>query len=209
MIVVIDYGMGNLGSIINMLRKFGTEVMLSSRPDDLLPADRLILPGVGAFDAGMRNLRQMGYLDILNHKVIQERTPILGICLGMQLFSRCSEEGLEPGLGWIDAETIRFRFSDANQKLKIPHMGWNTVRASKETPLFSNPEQEKRFYFVHSYHVRCNNSRDILTTTNYGFEFTSAVSCGNILGTQFHPEKSHRFGLEFFKAFLARDPSSP
>jgi len=207
MIVVVDYGMGNIGSILNMLRKAGAKAMLSRQPEDLLQANRLILPGVGAFDAGMHNLLKLGYMENLNYKVLQERTPILGICLGVQLFTRNSEEGQKSGLGWLDAHTVRFTFDDASEQYKIPHMGWNNVRICKPTPLFPNPEQSQRFYFVHSYYVQCNNSSDILTRTTYGIEFTSAVCRGNILGVQFHPEKSHRFGLEFFKSFLSWSPS--
>lgn len=206
MIVIVDYGMGNLGSILNMLRKVGAEAMLSRRPQDLLQASRLILPGVGAFDSGMHNLLKSGYMEALNRKVLQERTPIMGICLGMQLFTQRSEEGQKTGLGWLDAQTVRFSLKDASEQRKIPHMGWNNVRVYKPTPLFPNSEQEQRFYFVHSFYVECNDSSDILTRTNYGIEFTSAVCRGNILGVQFHPEKSHRFGLEFFKAFLSWKP---
>lgn len=206
MIVVVDYGMGNIGSILNMLRKAGAGATLSSDPAVLLKANRLILPGVGAFDAGMHNLMTSGLVEVLNHKVLQERTPILGICLGFQLFTRSSEEGQSPGLGWLDAQTVRFSFDNASEQRKIPHMGWNNVCVCKPTPLFPSPEQEQRFYFVHSYYVQCNNSSDILTRTDYGIEFTSAVCRDNILGVQFHPEKSHRFGLEFFKAFLSWKP---
>lgn len=206
MIVVIDYGMGNVGSIMNMLKKVGAKAILSRQPDDLLQADRLILPGVGSFDTGMRNLKSLGYLDVLNHKVLRDNTPVMGICLGMQLFTKRSDEGCEPGLGWVDAETLRFQFDSDTVKLKLPHMGWNDVQMCKPTSSFPISESERRFYFVHSYYVQCHNSSDILTRTNYGIEFTSAFCHKNILGVQFHPEKSHRFGIEFFQAFLAWSP---
>ena len=206
-VVVVDCGMGNVGSVVNMLKKIGAQVLLSSRPEDLWNADRLILPGVGAFDAGMRNLRDQGYFDALNQRVLQDRTPILGICLGMQLFTARSEEGRESGLGWLDAETIRFRFGAEETRLKIPHMGWSTVRVCKPVPLFPNPDEERRFYFVHSYHVACRDPEDVLATTRHGIEFTSAVCRGNILGTQFHPEKSHRFGIELFRNFMDWRPA--
>ncbi len=206
MVLVIDYGMGNVGSILNMLRKVGASAELSARPEDVNRADRLVLPGVGAFDAGMRKLQQKGYIDVLNRRVIDDRIPILGICLGMQLFTRRSEEGVETGLGWLDAETIRFRFSAASAQLKVPHMGWNSVKVCHPTPLFPDPERERRFYFVHSFHVRCQAPVDVLTTTEYGAEFTSCICHNNILGVQFHPEKSHRFGLDFFNSFLSWSP---
>jgi imidazole glycerol-phosphate synthase subunit HisH len=207
-IVIIDYGMGNVGSILNMLKKVGAVAKLSSQPDDLLQADRLILPGVGSFDAGMNNLKGMGCVDALNRRVLQDRIPILGICLGMQLFSKRSEEGIESGLGWLDAETIRFRFNTAEPQLKIPHMGWDNVRVCTPSPIFPESGQEQRFYFVHSYHVKCNEAGDVLTTTHYGCDFASSVCRGNILGMQFHPEKSHRFGLEAFRNFLSWVPDS-
>jgi glutamine amidotransferase len=207
MVVVIDYGMGNVGSILNMLKKVGAKVVLSTCPDDLWQAERLILPGVGAFDAGMRNLRDRGYFDVLNQRVLRDHTPILGVCLGMQLFTGRSEEGRESGLGWLDAETIRFRFSPEETRLKIPHMGWCSVRLCKPSPLFPDPDPERRFYFVHSYHVACRNPDDVLTASRHGMEFTSAVCRGNILGTQFHPEKSHRFGIELFRHFMDWRPA--
>lgn len=206
MIVVVDYGMGNVGSVLNILRKCGGEAKISTGPEDLLKASRIILPGVGAFDDGINNLKRSGYLPLLNQCVLEHKVPILGICLGMQLFSRTSEEGKESGLGWLDAQTVRFSFDDLEVKLKIPHMGWNTVHICQKSTLFKNPEDERRFYFVHSYHMQCNDPADMLTTTTHGVEFTSAVCRGNILGTQFHPEKSHRFGLEFFQKFLLWSP---
>lgn len=208
MIVVIDYGMGNSGSVVNMLKRIGQSVILSSSADDIKNASRLILPGVGSFDNGMQNLRNLGLLDVLNEKVLSDKTPILGICLGMQLYCKKSEEGREDGLGWLDAKTVRFSFDESSQQLKIPHMGWNSVHVCQDSSLLNNLDDEKRFYFVHSYHVQCNDPADVLTRTNYGIEFTSAVCRGNILGTQFHPEKSHRFGLEFFQAFMAWTPPS-
>lgn len=202
MIVIIDYGMGNLGSIQNMLKKIGAEAAISSDLEEIARASKLILPGVGAFDNGMRMLEERGLRKVLDRKVLVEGTPVLGICLGMQLFCTGSEEGSLPGLGWIDAETVRFHFGDAHTQLKIPHMGWNTVRVVKESPLFRDANGEQRFYFVHSYHVVCRDRRDVLTETSYGFDFTSAVQRGNIMGVQFHPEKSHRFGLNLLKNFV-------
>lgn len=207
-ILVVDYGMGNLGSILNMLKKVGVPAELSKDADDILRAQKLILPGVGAFASAMNNLRARGYIDALNQKILTEKIPILGICLGMQLFSKQSEEGLVPGLGWLDAQTVRFQFDGSREHFKVPHMGWNTIRLCQKSPLFIDAEEERRFYFVHSFHMQCNDPRDVLACTQYGFEFTSAVCRGNILGTQFHPEKSHRFGLAFFKAFAAWSPAA-
>ena len=204
MIVVVDYGMGNLGSIMNMLKKVEAKALLSSDIAEIEKADKLILPGVGSFDAGMNNLSTLGLIPILNKKVIEDRTPILGICLGMQLLTKRSEEGNLPGLGWIDAETVRFKFDDVQgMKNKIPHMGWNTVELVKASKLFNDMYPEPRFYFVHSYHVRCNREEDILTKTFYGYYFISSIVVGNIAGVQFHPEKSHKFGMKLLGNFAS------
>ncbi|MDA2935701.1 imidazole glycerol phosphate synthase subunit HisH [Patescibacteria group bacterium AH-259-L05] len=201
MIVIIDYGVGNLGSVQNMLKKIGTKSLISSNTSDIMSADKLILPGVGAFDNGMKNLKDSGLIPILNHKVIKEKTPILGVCLGMQLFSKKSEEGQLPGLAWINAQTVRFKFNNDQTNLKIPHMGWNTITTKKQSPVLKNMYQDARFYFVHSYHIVCNDSQDILTTTYHGYNFTSMIQHNNLIGAQFHPEKSHKFGMKLLKNF--------
>jgi glutamine amidotransferase len=195
MIVIIDYKMGNVGSILNMLKKIGASAKISADPQDIEAANRLILPGVGAFDQGMANLADSGLIPLLNRRVLEEQCPILGICLGMQLMSKRSEEGTRDGLGWMEAETRRFKFEQSQSQLKIPHMGWNTVNPLDRSGLFAGFEEPPRFYFVHSYHVCCADPGDVLGTTTYGYEFTSAVRKNNILGTQFHPEKSHKFGM--------------
>jgi glutamine amidotransferase len=207
-VIVLDYGMGNVGSILNMLKKIGVSAELSKGPEDVLRAERLILPGVGAFDVAMRNLRNLGYVDALTRRVLVDKVPILGICLGMQLFATSSEEGQEPGLRWLDAQVVRFRFGggSGSEGLKVPHMGWNTIQISRPSDIFTETETPRRFYFVHSYHLDCNDPRDVLSRTRYGLEFVSSVCHENILGTQYHPEKSHRFGIEFFKAFAAWSP---
>lgn len=204
MVTIIDLGMGNLGSIQNMLKKAGAKATISSEAKELEKAEKLILPGVGAFDYGMKNLKERGLLEVLNDKVICERIPILGLCLGMQLFSKRSEEGQLPGLGWLDAETVRFKFDPSDTRLKIPHMGWNTVQISQEHPLFQDMQGELRFYFVHSYHVLCRDKGVELGRTTYGYEFTSVVRRENILGTQFHPEKSHRCGMAILRNFVEK-----
>jgi len=200
MIVIIDYKTGNLGSILNMFKKIGAEAIASSDISDIERADKIILPGVGSFDNGMNNLKEMDLIPVLNEKVLVKKTPILGICLGMQLFSQKSEEGKLAGLDWIDAETIKF--NGENTKFKIPHMGWNTINVKKEGPLLINMCQEARFYFVHSYHLICKNQENIIANTNYIYEFPSIIQKENIFGVQFHPEKSHKFGIKLFNNFV-------
>lgn len=198
--------MGNIGSIVNMLKKIGTKCQVTSSPQDILQATKLILPGVGAFKKGMENLHELKLIDSLKQKVIEQFTPILGICLGMQLFTKHSEEGDVQGLSLIDAETKRFQFQDGSSSLKVPHMGWNIVDIKqKNHPLFYNmTDEEIRSYFVHSYYVHCHHKENVLAETFYGFPFTSAIYHKNIIGVQFHPEKSHKFGLKMFKNFVER-----
>ena len=199
MIVIVDYGMGNLRSVLNKFKKIQTEAIISSNHDDIKNATKLVLPGVGHFANGMKNLKEFGLIDLLNEKVLKDKTPIIGICLGMQLLSNFSEEGNVEGLGWIKAKTIKFNLE--NSKLKVPHMVWNSISKNKESHLLKCIPNESLFYFVHSYHVICENQSDILTTTEYGINFTSAVQNENIFGTQFHPEKSHDVGLQMMKNF--------
>jgi len=201
MIVIIDYGMGNLGSIYNMLRKISVKSLITSSIEEIEKANKLILPGVGAYDNGMINLERLGLIPVLNHKVNGQHTPILAICLGMQLIAKRSEEGELNGLGWIDAEAVRFRFDLSNKDLKIPHMGWNTINAFQNSPIFQDLYPDTRFYFVHSYHVKCNDESNVISHTHYGFDFTSAVQKYNIYGVQFHPEKSHKFGMKLLANF--------
>jgi glutamine amidotransferase len=168
-IIIVDYGMGNVGPILNMGRKAGGELMLSADPDVVADASKLILPGVGAFDTGMNNLRaRRGLYEALNDAVLKRGVPILGICLGLHLFTRGSEEGRAPGLGWIAADAIRFRFANGDAHLKVPHMGWNFVEPAKNDPLLADLPLEPRFYFVHSYHLTCEDVTDVLAWTEYG-----------------------------------------
>ena len=204
MIVVVDYGMGNLGSIANMLKKVGAQAVVSSEAAVIERADKLILPGVGAFDNGMKSLAERGLIQVLNAKVMQGETPLLGLCLGMQLLTRRSEEGQLPGLGWLKAETVRFRFDPAHSHLKVPHMGWNTAQVCQPHALFDGADAEPRFYFAHSYHVVCAEPCNVLARTWYGFDFASAVAQGHLLGVQFHPEKSHKFGMKLLRNFVER-----
>lgn len=200
MITIIDYKTGNLGSIRNMLKKIRMESVITSNPEEIESASKIILPGVGSFDQGMENLINLNIKDILNKKVLVDKIPVLGICLGMQLMTLKSEEGRLQGLGWIDADTVRFRFDDTTQ-FKSPHMGWNFIRQHKESRLLRNMVPESRFYFVHSFYVRSNNPSDILTSTEYEKEFTSSYEKENIIGVQFHPEKSHKFGMALLRNF--------
>lgn len=202
MIVIVDYGMGNVGSIKNMLKKIGAQAIISADVAEIERAEKIILPGVGAFDTGMRHLHEAGLIGVLNEKTLNRRTPTLGICLGMQLLAERSEEGDLPGLGWIEGESRRFRFDDANATLKVPHMGWNTVCAVERDSLFKDLDDEARFYFVHSYYVVCRSEADVLATSRHGREFVSAVQKDNVMGTQFHPEKSHKFGMRLLKNFV-------
>ena len=201
-IVIVDYGMGNVGSIRNMLKHIGFKAVISGTPEDIRSADKLILSGVGAFDSAMTKISDAGILDALNSKVIEEKTSVLGICLGMQLFTHASEEGLCRGLGWIDATTVRFSLTASAARLRVPHMGWNTLSLRHPHPLFQEMPGDMRFYFVHSYHVLSTRQDMILATTHYGYEFASVIARDNICGVQFHPEKSHKFGMTLLHNFV-------
>ncbi len=200
-IVIINYGMGNLRSVEKKFQRVGVNALISSDLELIEKADKLVLPGVGHFASGVKKLQERGIWDLINKKVLQEKVPILGICLGMQLMAKFSEEGNVNGLGWFDAEVVKFRIKD-KLKHKIPHMGWNNIVKKKESTLLKDIHSDAMFYFVHSYHMKCNNSEDILTTTNYEYEFVSAIEKENIFGTQFHPEKSHDFGEKLISNFV-------
>lgn len=203
MIAIIDYGIGNVGSILNMSKHIGAKVVLSSDSEVLGSADKLILPGVGAFDAGMRNLMDARLIEVLTKLVIEDKKPVLGICLGMQMLGTSSEEGKLPGLSWINFRNVKFRFSSQHE-LKLPHMGWNLVKDKKESPLLYGLDLKPRFYFVHTYHAICEDKSDELLESTYGYPFISAVERENIYGVQFHPEKSHKFGMQLLKNFAER-----
>jgi imidazole glycerol-phosphate synthase subunit HisH len=200
MIIIIDYLMGNLRSVHNKFKRMNFECIISSKRDEIEKAEKLILPGVGHFRYGMEKLKNLGLIDLLNKKIIVDRTPILGICLGTQLFCKHSQEGDCNGLGWINAEVVKFNVSD-KLKYKVPHIGWNDVKIMHSNKLDKVPSYQDQFYFVHSYHIKCNNPSDVWMTTTYDYEFVSAVHRDNIFGTQFHPEKSHNVGFELLKKF--------
>ena len=203
MITIIDYGAGNLASIRNMLRSLNAECEISSDPKKISRAQKLILPGVGAFDHGMHSLRELGLIDILSQKVLVEKTPILGICLGVQLFTKRSDEGTLTGLGWIDAETVQFDKAALTVNERVPHMGWRDVELNQPSRLAEDLPTDSRFYFVHSYHLRCHSPSDVLFSASYGYSFPSGIEKENIYGVQFHPEKSHRFGKKLLANYAA------
>jgi len=202
MITIIDYGMGNLGSIKNMFKYIGVEATIESDVDKIKNAPKILLPGVGSFDTAMKKINESDLIEVLNEKALKEQVPVLGICLGMQLLTNSSEEGNLAGLGWIDAKTISFK-NRIDKKYRIPHMGWNIVNQSNESLLTSNFEEfiESRFYFVHSYFVKVEDEKNSILKSNYGVEFDSAIQKDNIYGAQFHPEKSHKFGMKLFENF--------
>lgn len=201
MITIIDYGAGNIKSIQNMLKKIGVESVLTKNIEAIEKATKLILPGVGHFDYGMQQLQKSGLIDVLNKKVKQEKHPLLGICLGAQMLGKTSEEGNEKGLGWIDMEVIKFNTKKLPHHLKIPHMSWNEITIEKESGLLKGLNNESRFYFVHSFFMQAKNKSDVLCTSNYGYDFVSGVQKENIYGVQFHPEKSHKFGMKLLENF--------
>jgi len=199
MTTIINYNLGNPKSIKNMLSYLGIDAVISDDLNTLKSADRLILPGVGHFAHGMNQLNNLGFTDVIKEHALTQQKPILGICLGMQLMTNFSEEGDADGLGLIDAQTKKFQLQD--KSLKIPHMGWNEVSWQKESPILNSLSEKPRYYFVHSYFVECNNQNDVLGTSHYGQDFVSAFQHDNIIGMQFHPEKSHQFGMELLKNF--------
>ncbi|MBC7389353.1 MAG: imidazole glycerol phosphate synthase subunit HisH [Opitutaceae bacterium] len=202
MVTIIDYGVGNLASIKNILKKIGHEAVISAQEGAIACADKLILPGVGAFDTCAQKLTESGLLPILNKKVLEEKAPVLGICVGMQLLTEGSEEGVLPGLGWIKGKIVKFKKEQLPEGLKIPHMGWTDVKLSKPSRLFDNMYKDPRFYFVHSYHPQLTHAEDALVEATYGYTFAAGMERDNIMGVQFHPEKSHKYGMKLLDNFV-------
>jgi len=201
-VAIVDYGMGNLHSAVKAFRRLGAQPEVVSTPADVAAARRLVLPGVGHFGRAMANLHASGLRAALDEAVLARGVPLLGICLGMQLLARHSEEGDADGLGWVDAEVVRFRVSDP-LRFKVPQMGWNRLRPTRESPLTRDLPDEAEFYFVHAYHLRCDDAAQVLGETVYDYPFPSAVARDNVLGVQFHPEKSHDAGARLLANFLA------
>jgi glutamine amidotransferase len=202
MITVVDYGSGNLRAIGNIYDNLNIKYQIINNVEDYHPETRkIILPGVGSFDETMKNLNDSGFRELLDEKVLIEKIPILGICVGMQILSEGSEEGSLNGLGWIKGNVKKFDISKLNFRPKIPHLGWNSINAKGDSKILDGIDFETGFYFIHSYYFQCLNPSDILTTTEYGDIFTSSINRGNIFGTQFHPEKSHRNGIQLLKNF--------
>ncbi len=203
MISIVDYGLGNLGSIVNMFKRLGVKTELVSTVDGVQKAKKILLPGVGAFDAAIELIDRTGLRQVLDEKALVEKVPILGICLGMQLLTESSEEGSLPGLGWVPAKTKSFKGRVDSRDYKIPHMGWSSSRVCSQSELtqgFSNLD-DLRFYFVHSYFVECSHVEHSILKTEYGVEFDSAIQKDNIFGAQFHPEKSHKYGMKLLENF--------
>ena len=199
MIIIIDYGMGNLHSVYKAFERLGSEVKISNNLEDIKKADKIILPGVGNFKKGMENLRKLNLIKPLNQRATEDKTPILGICLGMQLLTKHSEEGDCDGLGWFNAVTRKFNL---RKEFKVPHMGWNSINIEKNDKIFEGIEPNSKFYFVHSFYVECLEEKDILAYTEHDKNFVSAIQKDNIYGMQFHPEKSHESGLKILKNFI-------
>lgn len=200
MTTIVHYGAGNIRSVQRALERLGEPSVITSDPEVVRKANRLILPGVGSFDAAMQNLKSHGLVEVLRQRVLEEGVPILGICLGLQLFTQSSEEGTEPGLGWIAGATRRFEPIDAT--MKIPHIGWNEIAIDKTSSLFAGFPDVPSLYFVHSYYVTCEDPSVVVARTTYGQTFVSAIQTGNIHGVQFHPEKSQQIGLQLLANFL-------
>ncbi len=201
MITIIDYGLGNIRAFVNVYERLNIKTKIAKNADDIRGATKIILPGVGAFDYAMSQLNASGMRDELENQVIEKKVPLVGICVGMQMLAKSSDEGKLSGLGWIDAQVKIFDTSLVAHKTKLPHMGWNSITPIKDCNLLSDFNNESRFYFLHSYYFACNKNEDIIATTEYGITYASAIQNENIYGIQFHPEKSHSNGVQLLHNF--------
>jgi glutamine amidotransferase len=201
MITIINYGSGNIGALANIYEKYSIPYKIATSSSEIENAEKIILPGVGAFDSTMQSLNQSGLRDALDHQVLIKKVPVLGICVGMQIMANGSEEGTLPGLSWINARVKKFSTEQIKHLPKIPHLGWNTIQLAKSHLLMNNIDENRGFYFIHSYYVETFLSDDVLTTTFYGHQFTSAIQKENIMAVQFHPEKSHKNGVQLLLNF--------
>lgn len=201
MITIIDYGLGNISAFANVYRRLNIEVSIAKSAHDLKTASKVILPGVGAFDHAMELLNQSGMREPLDELALGNRVPVLGVCVGMQILARSSDEGDLPGLGWIEGSVRGFKSLELQNNLPLPHMGWNDVHPASSNQLFDQLESEAQFYFLHSYYFHCDNDEDVLATSSYGVNFSCAINWKNIYGVQFHPEKSHHSGTRLLKNF--------
>jgi len=201
MITIIDYGLGNVKAFANVYHKLNIPVIIARESKDLQDATKIILPGVGAFDYAMQRLNDSGFRDALDQKVINDKIPAIGICVGMQMLASKSEEGQLSGLGWIDGEVKKFILPSNASTMRIPHMGWNTIKPRHSNNLLKGLDNWSRFYFLHSYYFKCNNPSGVIAITDYDGEFDSAINSGNVYGVQFHPEKSHKWGIQLLKNF--------
>ena len=201
MISIVDYGLGNLKAFANIYKRLNIDVEFVKTPEQLNSAEKIILPGVGAFDHAISELNISGMRKKLDELVLEKKVPVLGICVGMQILGKRSDEGNLEGLGWVDADIIKFDTNLIKQKPLLPHMGWNDVHPIEGNPLFQELETNSIFYFLHSYYFSCNNPKDAIAKSNYGLEFTCSVNHDNIYGVQFHPEKSHQYGIQLLKNF--------
>jgi imidazole glycerol-phosphate synthase subunit HisH len=201
MITIINYGLGNIRAFVNVYNQLNIPIHIATHSEDLKSATKIILPGVGAFDYAMQRLEKSGMRQALDEMVLHEHVPVLGICVGMQILACSSEEGVLPGLGWVDGEVKRFVSSPAHNSMRVPHMGWNDIKPSKTTGLLQGLDLDARFYFLHSYYFQCHKNEDIIAVTDYYGEFASVVNSGNVFGVQFHPEKSHQCGIRLLENF--------